>query len=774
MKRVLLILVGFMSLFTLAACYGDDRDPNTIRLNVANDTTAFTTFQESTPYTNLNGEEYKIGDFLPYWETVGDTYGLKLVDAVSSYSSKTQDRFNASLLDGFKNEDITSGKLADFNTYSSDFLNLLDYADDLPNLMAFLDENEAYMPGLLNENGGLYFAPYFDGMDDVKLTFLIREDWVSQLLDTNDFSSHNSQTVVSTAYSAFYKDGHLDGATNTGTYATADGGTVIKKGTDYNIVTQQNALSTANGQELCSLLATHIDYVVNDGNNTYDGHNGYSKRSEYFTSGAAAYDADELIALMRCAKANPTFLRGDEAKTIIGCVEDEDGACVKDEDGNTTPVYAEDTDITIFYVRESKQSRYVAVEHLAQIWGMRGADTPLSGGFAYVNDNGELVHKIGEEDTYDYITYLNQLYQEGLIQTNYDESLGSVTNFRTYFFQNNDGFITFDYNASTTVLNDTTVGSAAVCTENGVTNTTTDTPTASECFGTNMVAILPPLVQWFDDVADEVSLGYERFYDSVRTLKTDGWGIPAHVADNAELLANVLAVFDFPYSDKGHIMMSYGTPEYWVEADADYLAANETEVAGLAAGEVATEYAILDWEGTKYEANLYQGVNYPVLSETTFAHIAERTNGHVANFFAKYLTGAASIGHVRPLERENQTNNAQGVIGQSLINSAIDNGALSIPKLTLAEGDSYSRILTPAALATTTSQQGHLDNIAAFTTNWNDNIVLIIQGGWSATGVPAAWSTREGYYTDISAAYNTWKTVYTDAYRAASGYTPAE
>ena len=41
----------------------------------------------------------------------------------------------------------------------------------------------------------------------------------------------------------------------------------------------------------------------------------YSKLSEIFTGAKACYNTDDLIALLRCVKANPKFLTGDQTMT---------------------------------------------------------------------------------------------------------------------------------------------------------------------------------------------------------------------------------------------------------------------------------------------------------------------------------------------------------------------------------------------------------------------------------------------------------------------------
>ena len=163
------------------------------------------------------------------------------------------------------------------------------------------------MLSLEGADGGVYYAPYFDGMDEVERSIYLRHDWVQKLLDTD--ATYDTGKVIDTKYSAFYKDEFKDGVTLKGT--TAD---VTKKySTSQNIITLQNALSTKNGKTLTEALKQYIDDVY--GSQIGSG-KPFAKRSDLFLSGNAAYDADELIALMRCVKANPALLTGNAATDI--------------------------------------------------------------------------------------------------------------------------------------------------------------------------------------------------------------------------------------------------------------------------------------------------------------------------------------------------------------------------------------------------------------------------------------------------------------------------
>lgn len=81
-----------------------------------------------------------------------------------------------------------------------------------------------------------------------------------------------------------------------------------------SVITKQNELSTKNGKSYAEVLRQHIDdvYGANIGSGKL-----YSKRSEIFTSQYACYNADDLIALMRCVVNNASYLTNGKQKQCM-------------------------------------------------------------------------------------------------------------------------------------------------------------------------------------------------------------------------------------------------------------------------------------------------------------------------------------------------------------------------------------------------------------------------------------------------------------------------
>ncbi len=747
MKKVLLLLVSFMSVLTLAACYDSGRDSSTLRLNVGQDSTAFTVFNESTPYEALNGVTYNVGDLLPSWQIMADTLGITLTDAVSNKSAKTQARFETALLSNFSNEDIISGKVTQFNEYGDQyFVELSQYIEsgDLPNLAQFLEDYPAYADSMTDASGDMYFAPYFDGNDDITKMFMVRHDLVKLLLDETPTYDQNDSSAAANynsslasiinamgKYSAFYADGHTTGSFPT---TTEDVSVQRTTATAGNVITRQNAVLSDNSltasqkaEQLCTVLTSHIDTVVNAGSANYtegtsNGFISYANRSDFYLSGAAVYDADEMIALMRCAKANAQYLVNQNI-------------------------------LHVFYPRETKDSRLPAVEYLAEMFGVRGSDSPLSIS-VYIDENGQVANRYGEADMHQALVYINQMYSEGLILANYDQTQFNTTNFREYFFLNNNGFMTHDYNASTVGLHDKTSGKAVACTDTAY---TAGTATVRDCYGTQMEAILAPIAQWFDDNNDGTKT-FERYTDSVRTLKDDAWGIPKHVAEDAELLANALAVIDYPYGEEGSMTMIFGPSEYWTTA------AERTANEAPAACDATASFTYNDVE---YAAFVYGGENYPCMNTQAREEFTALASGNVTNYHRKYLGATLSFGHVRPLALENQYLNQEGLNGVNMMTAALATGAMNISQLELNTGQSKGRILTPSSIALTDGEQAIVDaQSTLLTTMWENSVVCIIKSGYNGctTGEMSSISTREQYTTYVQSAYNTWKGIYQTAY----------
>ena len=226
----------------------------------------------------------------------------------------------------------------------------------------------------------------------------------------------------------------------------------------------------------------------------------------------AAWDVDELVALMRCVVANPFTLNGTD--TIQG----------------------------MFSREEANNGRRVDLYRFAgTLFGVRGMEARQD--YLYVGTDGQLHDARQEKATYEALAKMHEMTEEGLISTAYvnAEDLNS-----SKYLEMDLGFVSYDYNQTQTVMNATKLQNDE---------------------GEKYMAIMVPVARWFDG-SDENGT-YMRFTESWRSVKTDGWAISkAGVEGNADKLNAALALIDYAYSEKGQILMSYG-PDAFIKTKDD-------------------------------------------------------------------------------------------------------------------------------------------------------------------------------------------------------------
>ncbi|MBR4163581.1 MAG: hypothetical protein IKR11_08675, partial [Solobacterium sp.] len=237
-----------------------------------------------------------------------------------------------------------------------------------------------------------------------------------------------------------------------------------------------------------------------------------TNRSDLFVGQNAAWDADELVALLRCVVANPQTLNGTD--TIQGLFSRED-------DNNA---------------RRSDMFRFAG-----HLFGVRGLESRQD--FLYVGADGALHDARQEEDTYLALERMNAMVKEGLISKAFVDM--STENSGTYL-ENDLGFMHYDYNQTQTILNETKL---------------------QKDQGEKYMAVMIPVARWFDGSNPDGV--YMHFTESWRSVKTDGWGISkAGVGDDTNKLNAALSLIDFAYSPQGMILLSYG-PDAFIKTKAD-------------------------------------------------------------------------------------------------------------------------------------------------------------------------------------------------------------
>ena len=449
--------------------------------------------------TLANGVTYNTGDLKPTWVAVQDTLGIKFISVYQGNGASAEFDY---WKEQMNNVDVLSGTAAKLSEAGESGLvvNIADYLDQMPNFKAYLDANPIVKLSITGntDTGAIYFSPYFDGVNDIERMPLMRIDWVKKLLDgEGEFAAEACKDTTAPVYTPYMP---TEGTVEIET-PTADGTATQTLTKNYdkagNIIAKMNEKGTMSGVEAVNMLRTYIDEA-------YDGYYG-TERSNLFIGQDAAWDADELVALLRCVVANPQTLNGTD--TVQGLFSREDG---------------------------NNQRRVDMFRFAGHLFGVRGLESRQD--YLYVDTDNELKDARQEVATYEALARMNTLVQEGLIS----EAFVNGEDVKTKDYLANDlGFMHYDYNQTQTIYND-------------------DDSVLQD--GEAYEAVMVPVALWQDGTEGGT---YMRFTESWRSVKTDGWGISiAGVGDSTDKLNAALALIDYAYSPEGTIRMSYGPDEF--------------------------------------------------------------------------------------------------------------------------------------------------------------------------------------------------------------------
>ncbi len=521
-RLIALVLALVMMLSTLASCdwfKPDDPEEPEYKLEYAAGTTLRMACGYNSADTGMrfsakiagsgiklaDGNTYNAGDFKPTWVALQDKLGIVIDDYYQGNSASNEYKYWQEKLDEI---DVLSGTASQLSEAGAagKIVNLAEYLNYMPNFKAYLDANPIVRLSITGDtsNGAIYFSPYFDGVDDIERMPLMRTDWVEKLLNgEGDFTataSHNLQETVYEPYMPTSGKVSVDAVSK-------DGKSVITLTKDYdtagNIVAKMNAEGTLSGVEAVNMLRDYIDAA-------YAGHYG-TNRADLFIGQDAAWDADELVALLRCVVANPQTLNGTD--TVQGLFSREDG---------------------------NNQRRVDMFRFAGILFGVRGLESRQD--YLYVGADGKLHDARMEEDTYVALDRMNAMMQEGLISKSYIEDDSTVKT--ETMLANDAGFMHYDYNQTQTVYNETKLQD-----------------------GEKYMAVMVPVARWFDGTNDAGV--YMRFTESWRSVKTDGWGLSvAGIGNDQDKLFAALAIIDYAYSEEGQILMSYG-PDAFIKTNED-------------------------------------------------------------------------------------------------------------------------------------------------------------------------------------------------------------
>ncbi len=453
--------------------------------------------------TLADGVTYHTGDLKPTWVAVQNKLNVVFENQYQGNNATNEFEYWKERLNEVDMLSGTAAKLTEYGEAGS-IVNIGAYLDQMPNFKAYLEANPIVRLSITGNTstGAIYFSPYFDGVNDIERMPLMRVDWVQKLLDGEDaFSAEKSNTLAAAVYEPYMPTAgkvEIDVVNLEGTAVE----TITK---DYdaagNIVAKMNAAGTIDGVAAVNMLREYIDVA-------YNGYYG-TERSNLFIGQNAAWDADELVALLRCVVANPQTLNGTDSVQ---------GLFSREDDNNQ---------------RRVDMFRFAGV-----LFGVRGLESRQD--YLYIDVDGKLHDARQEVASYEAMERMNAMAQEGLISKAFMETAKEST--KTYL-ENDLGFMHYDYNQTQTIYNESALQE-----------------------GEKYMAVMVPVARWMDGTEGG---HYMRFTESWRSVKVDGWGISvAGVAGNPDKLNAALALIDFAYSEEGQILMSYG-PDAFIKTNDD-------------------------------------------------------------------------------------------------------------------------------------------------------------------------------------------------------------
>lgn len=568
--------------------------------------------------TLADGKTYNTGDLKPTWQELEKVLKVKFEDHYQGNNSTKEWEYWKERLNEIDMVSGTASTLTENGT-AGKLVNIAEYLDSMPNFKAYLEKNPIVRLSITgsttgSSKGAIYFSPYFDGVNDIERMPLMRVDWVSKLLDgEGEFTataSANTKTPVYTPFMPTSGKVEVD-------VVKKDGSGVEKVSKDYdkagNIVQKMNDAGAMSGVDAVNMLRKYIDEA-------YNGYYG-TTRSDLFCGQNAAWDVDELVALLRCVTSNSQTLNGTD--NINGLFSRED---------------------------DNNQRRVDLFRFAGTLFGVRGLEARQD--YLYVGNDNKLHDARQEASTYDAISKMHDMASEGLISKSFIDTAKESS---STMLENDLGFMSYDYNQTQTLLNQTKLQADQ---------------------GEKYMAVMVPVSKWNDGTGDK----YMRFTESWRSVKTDGWAISkAGVGDDKNKLNACLSLIDYAYSPEGQILMSYG-PDAFIKTKAD----------------------------GSYETFNFNGEQWPVISEATEKELWEKGKGNYTNYARFYL--GSTLSFVKSQAFEYQCTHAVGKEGAGYISNAIALGTIKHPELALADNAWYTSV--PTVLPNSKVEN---DQIATFT-----------------------------------------------------------
>ena len=644
-KKLGFLALAAVAALGLASCDNtnvtNEAKNGTVRINLNYNGANGITFREVESYYNkIENATYTQGALLPTWQAFSEILQLNLVDVADYNSKKDNDNYDKVKTDNFlaadgKGIDLFYNSLANIKKMANEgnALDLLTFLKQgkMPHFARYLSDN----PEILDmccvyDNDGnphLYYTPYFDGYQQIERMFIMDTEMIERLLDSEtagDVAPAIGEGRLNGAYYKPFMDANYnykDANTKISVLNEKDEVVEVEVVQTENIIKQQNALlgtEGTTGKQLLQQLQAYLKTAYPT----------YTKLSDIYASQSAIYNADELIALMRVVRANPATASG-----ISSC-----------------------TTVEVLMPREDGANRLENILDFAEIWGVNGLDAESNNMF--FDGNGKLNVFGAMQASYDALTLLNQIYNEGLIIKDFQKVGATKTTLKyvnSYWKSTASnagaGFMLYDYCASTTVGNDKD--------SNGIGTNPTDRKgiyaNIENGFSKQGIRpVLAPVSYWntsyeavdTDHLFDENGVcvnrdikSLVRFSDSNRALKNNSWCIPK----TAENVDGALKLMDYLYSAEGSYINDFGPVKY---------------------------------QGN-YTNSIIYGEWVPTLS-STLIDMYLASGKDFWTYMRKYVGATNGIGSVRSDALDMQVTNAYAQVGLKNVQKAIKTGVMTL------------------------------------------------------------------------------------------------
>jgi putative aldouronate transport system substrate-binding protein len=507
----------------------------------------FITFQQDTSYTSaITLDTYSKGDLLPVWEAIGEKLNINFVDQALTSDGGTAGQWTRQSGLNFAGLDLINGtgaNIAKDAVENGNFVDMAAYLDSMPNLKAFLEANPSVRDSITASDGGIYYTPYFDGFGEQEQMFLMRIDWVEDILDVVSPTFDTTAAFIPTAYT---RQQMPDSLTTNIVVANADGTTrTVEKSYTTNILDVLKALVNPTGADIANAFRTYMTATYGDQD--------YAKLSDVFVGTDAAYDTDELIALMYVIKSNPLYMTREL----------------------TTPL----SSVNIYIPRTKDNNRIQNFVRGMEMYGLRGVFSKCE--FLYFDEDGVIQDVRHEEAFVDALNDLVTMSTDGLIPANLTDTADWVST----ALVNSNAFMMYDYNNTQTQNSKMNAGLAV------------DPTYSFQC-------VLPPVVDWLGTGT------YFHFTESVRSVKGEAWGIVYDASRSETELYRILKLVDemYDYSSEDSVgtIHLYG-PVGFTDGTIEYGTDTVYKLSDAAKAEMATlGKAMIDY------LRIYVGATMPI------------------------------------------------------------------------------------------------------------------------------------------------------------------